>query len=73
MYAKFLKTVSTGQELLCTLRIVDGKLQFDKEVPPKFREGLELLRSRYPEDEKFFEMIPREYSGSYLRGMVVRD
>ena len=74
MYAKLWRTRGMDpQELLCTIRLENGQLQIDGKISPSLRESIEYLRELFPADDKFFRMIPREFSGSLVRGQVIKD
>lgn len=63
--------------VMAVIRLTDGQLKIEEKepVPPGIREDLEALwRMKGGKGERaFLRAVTLEYSGSYTRGIFVRD
>lgn len=79
MKVEFYETREKNDKLIGTVSLVDGKVVWSDDFPPKLRKELELYgvrvkgKLRYkPEDgAKFLEWLPFGVSGDYVRAKLV--
>lgn len=60
------------QYLMAVVRVVSGTVQIEGEVPPLVREELLFLQKRAGGDREFLSQLPRNFSGTYIRGQFVK-
>ena len=76
MYVNMLQLKAGEQTVIAVIRMADGQLQVDGEMPPRIRATLDFEHEHFKErhgggDEAFLRRLPQVFSGTYLRAQFV--
>lgn len=72
MHVNLLDYTSERKKVLAVVRVIDGQLSIEGDLPPRMKDTLAFEHAMATSDDQFLRKLPGVFSGSYTRAELVR-